>query len=65
MCYQLKIFDNFQNLVGRIMSFFEKGPLSVCILSATGAISNVNIREHAASNHVMRFEVQRHKQSPT
>jgi len=47
------------------MSFFEKGPLSVCILSATGAISNVNIREHAASNHVMRFEVQRHKQSPT
>ncbi|KAK7341943.1 hypothetical protein VNO80_24884 [Phaseolus coccineus] len=45
-----------ENLVGAIMSFFEKGPLSVCILSATGAISNVTIREHSGSNHIMRFE---------
>ncbi|XP_047179598.1 AT-hook motif nuclear-localized protein 11-like [Vigna umbellata] len=45
-----------ENLVETIMSFFEKGPLSVCILSATGAISNVTIREHAGSNHITRFE---------
>ncbi|KAL9296833.1 hypothetical protein ACSQ67_022729 [Phaseolus vulgaris] len=42
-----------ENLVGMIMSFFEKSPLSVCILSATGAISNVTIR---GSNHIMRLE---------
>ncbi|CAJ1979191.1 unnamed protein product [Sphenostylis stenocarpa] len=45
-----------ENLVGTIMSFFEKGPLSVCLLSATGAVSNVTIRQHAGSNHIMRFE---------
>jgi len=39
------------------MSFFDKGPRAVCILSATGAVSDVAIRQNGASHVIMRLEV--------
>ncbi|KAG4385399.1 hypothetical protein GLYMA_12G084400v4 [Glycine max] len=45
-----------EDLVSTIMSFFDKGPRAVCILSATGAVSDVAIRQNGASHVIMRLE---------
>ncbi|XP_020215453.1 AT-hook motif nuclear-localized protein 9-like [Cajanus cajan] len=46
-----------EDMVGKIMSFFDKGHRAVCILSATGAVSTVAIRKPTDSGHgIWRYE---------
>ncbi|KAL2328514.1 hypothetical protein Fmac_021941 [Flemingia macrophylla] len=46
-----------EDMVSKIISFFDKGPRAVCILSATGAVSSVSIRKPTDSGHdVWRYE---------
>ncbi|KAK7404815.1 hypothetical protein VNO78_05791 [Psophocarpus tetragonolobus] len=45
-----------EDLVSTIMSFYDKGPRAVCVLSATGSLSSVALREHSISNVVTRYE---------
>jgi hypothetical protein len=40
------------------MSFSQKGPRSVCILSANGTISNVTLRQPGSSGSTFTYEVQ-------
>jgi hypothetical protein len=39
------------------MSFSQKGPLSICILSANGTISNVTLRQPDSSGSTFTYEV--------
>lgn len=39
------------------MSFSQNGPRAVCILSASGAISNVTLRQSATSGGTATYEV--------
>lgn len=43
-------------MASKILSFCNKGPRSVCILSATGAVSNADISYPSASGGVLRCE---------
>ncbi|RDX58711.1 AT-hook motif nuclear-localized protein 9, partial [Mucuna pruriens] len=46
-----------EDMVSKIMSFFDKGPRAVCILSATGTVSSVSIRQPIATGQgVLRYE---------
>lgn len=54
-------FGHSQDVVSKIMSFFEKGTRAVCILSATGAVSKVAIRQPSGSTAVRLYEVQLYK----
>ncbi|KAG4974356.1 hypothetical protein JHK87_031177 [Glycine soja] len=45
-----------EDLVSTIMSFFDKDPQAICILSATGAVSDVAIRQNGASHVITRLE---------
>ncbi|RYR70505.1 hypothetical protein Ahy_A03g016994 isoform B [Arachis hypogaea] len=42
-----------EDVVSRILSFFQKGPRAVCILSATGSVSSVVIRQPGG---LLRYE---------
>ncbi|KAK3119740.1 hypothetical protein QOZ80_9AG0674510 [Eleusine coracana subsp. coracana] len=49
-----------EDVAARIMSFSQKGPRSVCILSANGTISNVTLRQPDSSGNFTyegRFEI--------
>ncbi|XP_052115631.1 AT-hook motif nuclear-localized protein 11-like isoform X2 [Arachis duranensis] len=43
-----------EDVVSRILSFFQKGPRAVCILSATGSVSSVVIRQPGG---LLRYEL--------
>ncbi|MED6155471.1 hypothetical protein PIB30_005675 [Stylosanthes scabra] len=45
-----------EDVVSRILSFFQNGPRSVCILSATGSVSSVVIRQSGVSGGLLRYE---------
>ncbi|XP_066341052.1 AT-hook motif nuclear-localized protein 7-like [Miscanthus floridulus] len=45
-----------EDVAARIMSFSQKGPRSVCILSANGTISNVTLRQPGASGSTFTYE---------
>ncbi|KEH29901.1 AT-hook DNA-binding family protein, putative [Medicago truncatula] len=46
-----------EDVVGKIFAFYQKGPSSaVCILSATGTISSVTIRQPSASDGFLTYE---------
>ncbi|XP_073225814.1 AT-hook motif nuclear-localized protein 1-like isoform X2 [Cicer arietinum] len=46
-----------EDVVGKIFSFFQKGPrAAVCILSATGTVSSVILRQPGASDGCLRYE---------
>ncbi|WVZ88288.1 hypothetical protein U9M48_034824 [Paspalum notatum var. saurae] len=45
-----------EDVAARIMSFSQKGPRSVCILSANGTISNVTLRQPDASGSSFTYE---------
>ncbi|KAL6870674.1 hypothetical protein ACP4OV_014522 [Aristida adscensionis] len=45
-----------EDVAARIMSFSQKGPRSVCILSANGTISNVTLRQPDASGSTFTYE---------
>lgn len=46
--------------MSRIALFSLRGPRAVCILSATGAVSSVIIRQPGSSGGILRFEVPSH-----
>lgn len=50
-------FITFQDVAGKILSFSQKGPRGICILSANGAVSNVTIRQPGSSGGILTFEV--------
>ncbi|CAD6270602.1 unnamed protein product [Miscanthus lutarioriparius] len=45
-----------EDVAARIMSFSQKGPRSVCILSANGTISNVTLRQPDPSGSTFTYE---------
>uniref|UniRef100_A0A0D6R9E0 AT-hook motif nuclear-localized protein n=1 Tax=Araucaria cunninghamii TaxID=56994 RepID=A0A0D6R9E0_ARACU len=45
-----------EDIATKIMSFSQQGPRAVCILSANGAISNVVLRQPAASGGAVTYE---------
>jgi len=45
-----------EDIATKIMSFSQQGPRAVCILSASGAISNVTVRQPAASGGTVTYE---------
>lgn len=46
-----------KDVAARILSFSQKGPQSICILSANGAISNVTLRQPGSSGGTLTYEV--------
>ncbi|XP_042426527.1 AT-hook motif nuclear-localized protein 1-like isoform X1 [Zingiber officinale] len=46
-----------EDAAARILSFSQKGPRSICILSANGAISNVTLRQPGSSGGTLTYEV--------
>lgn len=46
-----------QDVAGKILSFAQKGPRGICILSANGAVSNVTIRQPGSSGGILTYEV--------
>ncbi|XP_061352363.1 AT-hook motif nuclear-localized protein 22-like isoform X2 [Gastrolobium bilobum] len=51
------VVDPGDDVVSMILSFFQKGPLAVCILSATGAVSSVSIRQAGVAGGVLSYEL--------
>ncbi|NP_001354196.1 uncharacterized protein LOC107303347 [Zea mays] len=45
-----------EDVAARVMSFSQKGPRSVCILSANGTISNVTLRQPGSSGSTFTYE---------
>ncbi|XP_050380417.1 AT-hook motif nuclear-localized protein 1-like [Argentina anserina] len=45
-----------EDVAGRILSFSEKGPRGICILSANGAVSNVTIRQPGSTGGILTYE---------
>ncbi|CAO2143270.1 unnamed protein product [Urochloa humidicola] len=45
-----------EDVAARIMSFSQKGPRSICILSANGSISNVTLRQPDSSGSTFTYE---------
>lgn len=45
-----------EDVATRILSFSQKGPRSICILSANGAISNVTLRQPGSSGGTLTYE---------
>ena len=46
-----------QDVASKILSFAQKGPRGVCVLSANGAVSNVTIRQPGSSGGILTYEV--------
>lgn len=45
-----------EDITEKVMAFFQIGPRTVCILSATGAVCNVTLRQPGLSGSITRFE---------
>ncbi|ERN13221.1 AT-hook motif nuclear-localized protein 1 [Amborella trichopoda] len=45
-----------EDVATKILSFSQKGPRSICILSANGAISNVTLRQPGSSGGTLTYE---------
>ncbi|CAO2147635.1 unnamed protein product [Urochloa humidicola] len=45
-----------EDVAARIMSFSQKGPRSICILSANGSISNVTLRQPDSSGSTFTYD---------
>ncbi|XVE96514.1 hypothetical protein REPUB_Repub02eG0229100 [Reevesia pubescens] len=45
-----------EDVAGKILSFSQKGPRGICILSANGAVSNVTIRQPGSSGGILTYE---------
>ncbi|GMP50085.1 hypothetical protein CsSME_00016837 [Camellia sinensis var. sinensis] len=46
-----------EDVAAKILSFSQKGPLGICVLSANGAVSNVTIRQPGSSGGLLTYEV--------
>ncbi|XP_010912217.1 AT-hook motif nuclear-localized protein 10 [Elaeis guineensis] len=45
-----------EDVAAKILSFSQKGPRAICILSANGAISNVTLRQPGSSGGTLTYE---------
>ncbi|KAF5195802.1 At-hook motif nuclear-localized protein [Thalictrum thalictroides] len=45
-----------EDVAAKILSFSQKGPRAICILSANGAVSNVTIRQPGSSGGILTYE---------
>ena len=45
-----------QDVAAKILSFAQKGPRGICVLSANGAVSNVTIRQPGSSGGILTYE---------
>ncbi|XP_019059314.1 PREDICTED: AT-hook motif nuclear-localized protein 7-like [Tarenaya hassleriana] len=45
-----------EDLAGKILSFTQKGPRGICVLSAIGAVSNVTIRQPGSAGGILTYE---------
>lgn len=45
-----------QDVASKILSFSQKGPRGICVLSANGAVSNVTIRQPGSSGGILTYE---------
>nr|POE90966.1 at-hook motif nuclear-localized protein 1 [Quercus suber] len=45
-----------EDVAAKILSFSQKGPRGICVLSANGAISNVTIRQPGSSGGILTYE---------
>ncbi|KAA8516661.1 hypothetical protein F0562_016833 [Nyssa sinensis] len=45
-----------EDVAAKILSFSQKGPRGICILSANGAVSNVTIRQPGSSGGILTYE---------
>lgn len=48
----------FQDIANRILSFSQQRPRALCILSASGAVSIVTLRQPASSTGTVTYEVE-------
>jgi hypothetical protein len=46
-----------QDVARKIMSFAQVGPRVVCVMSASGAISNVTLRQQSTSGGTVTYQV--------
>jgi hypothetical protein len=53
-CYTIWLL---QDITNKVISFSQQGPRAICILSATGAISNVTLRHPDSSGGTLTYEV--------
>ncbi|XP_010558963.1 PREDICTED: AT-hook motif nuclear-localized protein 7-like isoform X2 [Tarenaya hassleriana] len=45
-----------EDLTGKILSFTQKGPRGICVLSAIGTVSNVRIRHPGSAGGILTYE---------
>lgn len=45
-----------EDVAGKILSFAQKGPRGLCVLSANGTVSNVTIRQPGSSGGILTYE---------
>lgn len=45
-----------EDVASKILSFSQKGPRGICVLSANGAVSNVTIRQPGSSGGILTYE---------
>lgn len=45
-----------EDVAAKILSFSQKGPRGICVLSANGAVSNVTIRQPGSSGGILTYE---------
>ncbi|KAF5737494.1 DNA binding protein putative isoform 1 [Tripterygium wilfordii] len=45
-----------EDVAGNILSFAQRGPRGVCVLSANGTVSNVTIRQPGSSGGILTYE---------
>lgn len=46
-----------QDIAMKVVAFTQQGPRAICILSATGAVSTVMLRQGNNPNGTVKFEV--------
>ncbi|CAL5322007.1 unnamed protein product [Camellia sinensis] len=56
MAMQEWISYEFSDVAAKILSFSQKGPPGICVLSANGTVSNVTIRQPGSSGGVLTYE---------
>jgi len=53
----LILFYGLQDIVSKIIELSQKGARAVCILSATGVVSSVIMRQPGPSGGILRYDV--------
>lgn len=54
---KVMIFHSIQDIAMKVMAFTNQGPRAICILSATGAVSNVMLRQATNPSGAVKYEV--------